>query len=69
MKLSETKQVLVECLNRMDIQKDSKIAIALMLKTEDQMLTMLDWIQKHHKENPDENRVIRIAKLIVQQVK
>ena len=56
-------------LGLMDIQKDSKIAIALMLKSEKQMLTMLDWIKKHHKENPTEDLVIEIAKEIVAQVK
>ena len=55
-------------LSQMDIQKDSAIAIALMLKSENQILMMLDWILKHYKENPSENLVIRIAKAISEQV-
>lgn len=39
-----------------------------MLKTEPQMLTMIDWIYKHQKENPSEDRVVRIAKKILEQV-
>ena len=55
-------------LKEMGIQKDSAIAIALMLKSENQLLTMLDWIQKHHKENPSENLVLAIAKKIEEKV-
>lgn len=39
-----------------------------MLKTEPQMLTMIDWIYKHQKENPSEDRVVRIAKKNLEQV-
>ena len=69
MAISETKEILIAGLHIVLKNKEVITAIALMLKTEDQMLTMLDWISKHHKENPDENRVIRIAKKIVEQVK
>ena len=55
-------------LKQMGIQTDSAIAILLMLKSENQMLTMLDWIHKHHKENPSENLVIQIAKTIVEEI-
>ena len=55
-------------LKEMGIQKDTSIAIALMLRTENQLLTMLDWIMKHSSENPDEDRVLRIAQRISEQV-
>ena len=32
------------------------------------MLTMIDWIYKHQKENPDEDRVIRIARRISEEI-
>ncbi len=56
-------------LKEIGIQKDTSIAIALMLRTENQLLTMLDWIVKHKKENPSEDRVLRIAQKISEQVK
>ena len=68
MELSETKTMLIAGLKNILTNKDVILAIALMLKSENQMLTMLDWISKHYKENPDENRVIRIAKAITEKV-
>ena len=68
MALSETKIMLIAGLKNILTNKDVILAIALMLKSENQMLTMLDWISKHYKENPDENRVIRIAKAITEKV-
>ncbi len=61
-------EVLIECLKCMDLITDTKIAITLMLRTYSQILTMLDWISKHYKENPDEDRVLRIAQAISEQV-
>lgn len=55
-------------LKQMDIQTDSAVAIILLLKSEDQMLTMLDYIVKHSKENPPEDEVIQVAKKISEQV-
>lgn len=55
-------------LKEMGIQKDLSIAIALMLKSEKQLLMMLDWIMKHSKENPSDNLVYQVAKAISQEV-
>ena|GEM_PF-4700984 len=68
MALSETKLVLINGLSLILNNKEVITAIALMLKTEQQMRTMIDWIWKHQKENPSEDRVIRIAKLISEQI-
>ena len=59
---------LIEGLRTVLKDKEVMTAIALMLKTDSQMLTMLDWIVKHNSENPDEDRVIRIAQRISEQV-
>ena len=55
-------------LKEMDLQEDTVVAIVLMLRKEPQILTMMDWIVKHYKESPSEDRVLRIAKLIEEQV-
>lgn len=68
MALSETKKVLIYGLKRILSNKDVILAIALLLKTDTQMETMIAWIWDHQKENPDEDRVIRIAKLISEQL-
>ncbi len=68
MELSETKKLLIEGLKTVLKDKEVMLAIALMLKSEGQMLTMLDWIMKHNSENPDEDFVIRIAQAISEQV-
>ncbi len=69
MEISEPKKMLIAGLKNMLSNKDVITAIALMLKTEPQIMTMLDWIYKHHKENPSENRIIEIAKKISEQVR
>lgn len=73
MKMTEEAMKLQEGLSiglkEMGIQKDTSIAIALMLRTENQLLTMLDWIVKHTEENPSEDRVLRIAQRISEEVK
>lgn len=68
MAISETKKVLINGLSLILTNKEVITAIALMLKTEEQMATMITWIYDHQKENPDEDRVIRIAKKISEQV-
>ena len=61
-------RLLARSLKEMGLEEDSMIAIALMLRTEPQILTMLDWVMKHYKENPDEDRIIRIARRISEEV-
>lgn len=68
MAISKTKRILIGGLQTILKDKEVITAIALMLKSEDQMLTMLDWIVKHNQENPDVDRIIRIAKRISEQV-
>lgn len=68
MALSEIKKRLIEGLRTVLKDKEVMTAIALMLKSEPQMLTMLDWIVKHYKENPSEDFVIKIAQKISEQV-
>ncbi len=68
MAISETKKMLIAGLKNILANKDTITVIALMLKTEDQMMTMLDWIMKHHMEKPSEDRIISIAKRISEQV-
>lgn len=61
-------EVLAAGLNGLDTRKESKIAVALSMQTENQMLTMFDWLQKHMDSNPSEDEVIEIAKAIAEQV-
>ncbi len=68
MALSETKAMLIYGLKNILANKDTIAAIALMLKTDAQMETMLWWIHDHWRENPSEDRIIRIAKLISEQI-
>ena len=56
--------LLIDGLHAMDLPKENIIAIATMLQTEKRMGTMLDWIAKHHKENPSKLRVMLVAKNI-----
>lgn len=69
--LEELYRILISCLKGMGIGEATTVGTALMLRTKPQILTMLDWINKHWEEKPkpDEDRVLRIAKLISQEVK
>ena len=67
--LDELYRILISGLKEMGIGEATTVGTALMLRTKDQLLTMLDWISKHWEEKPDEDRVLRIAKLISQEVK
>ena len=66
MALSETKMMLIAGLKNIIKNKDTIVGIALLLKSESQMRTMIDSIYKHQKENSSENFVIAIAKKIVE---
>ncbi len=68
MAISETKKVLIGGLKLILKDKEVITAIALLLKSENQMLTMLDYIVKHSKENPPEDEVIQVAQKISEQV-
>lgn len=54
-------ELLIDCLLEMKLPKENIQAIITMLETEKQMGTMLDWIKKHHKENPSKLRVMLVA--------
>ncbi len=64
----KTKEVLIYGLKQILTNQDVILAIVLMLKSEDQKKTMIDWIWKHKQESPSEDFVIAIAKKIVGRV-
>ncbi len=68
MAISKTKRILIGGLQTILKDKEVITAIALLLKSENQMLTMLDYIVKHSKENPPEDEVIKVAQKISEQV-
>ena len=51
------------------IRKTESIAIMLLLKTERQILTMMDYIDKHRYERLTEKHLIDVAIAIAEQVK
>ena len=68
MAISKTKEVLINGLHIVLKNKEVITAIALLLKSEEQMATMITYIYEHQKENPDEDRVIRIARRISEEI-
>ncbi len=63
-KVNEAGELMVDCLLEMKLPKENVTAIATMLQKEKQIETMLDWIKKHHHENPSKLRVMLVAKNI-----
>lgn len=68
MAISETKRVLINGLSLILENKEVITAIALMLKSEAQMETMIAYIHNYQKENPSEDEVIQVAQKISEQV-
>ena len=68
MAVSETKRVLINGLSLILTNKEVITAIALLLKSEEQMATMITYIYNHQKENPSEEEVIQVAKRISEQI-
>ena len=68
MALSEIKKVLINGLSLILQNKEVITAIALMLKTDEQMEVMIAWIYNFQKEHPYEDRVIRIAQRISEEI-
>ena len=68
MAISKTKEVLINGLSLILQNKEVIRAIALLLKSEEQMATMITYIYEHQKENPSEEEVIQVAKKISEQV-
>ena len=60
-KVKAFQNMLMRELYKIKLPDKNIIAIATMLKTERQMGTMLDWIYKHHKENPTKLQVMQVA--------
>jgi len=69
--VSKLEKLLIQCLTSQEIgmRKEPCMIVMSLLKTDKQVGTMIDWIEKHHKENPSEDRIIQIAEAIKEQVK
>ena len=63
-KKEEAQDLMIDCLLEMNLPKENVRAVATMLQSQKQINTMLDWIKKHHKENPSKLRVMLVAKNI-----
>ncbi len=63
------RKYLVACLHSMRISMEVTTIVVACCQTEEQIGTMMDWIKKHHQENPSEDEVLEIAEAIREQVK
>ena len=68
MAISKTKEVLIAGLHIVLKNEEVITAIALLLKSEEQMATMITYIYEHQKENPSEDEIIQVAKKISEQI-
>ena len=69
--VTEMERFLIRCLTSKELgmRKEPCIVVMSLLQTEKQQGTMIDWIKKHYKENPSEDRIIEIAELINSKIK
>jgi hypothetical protein len=66
--VEKMRDLLMKCLIKMGLPKENTILIASILKTENQIGIMLDYIRKHHKENPTKLEVTMMAERIYREV-
>lgn len=66
---TKKEDLLIQSFHALGMRKEAAIAAFSMFKTDRQADTMLDWIYKHHQENPSEDEVLEIAEAIREQVK
>lgn len=57
-------EFLVACLHSLKMSKDVCTIMIACCKTEKQIGMMMDWIKKHHQDNPAEKEILEIAELI-----
>ncbi len=69
--LSKIEETLIQCLasKELGMKKEACMIVMSLLTTDKMRGTMIDWIKKHHKENPTEDKIIEIAEAIKEQVK
>ena len=66
---TKKEELLIQSFHALGMRKEAAIVAFSKLKTDKQAEMMFDWIDKHHKENPTEDKVIEIAEAINEQVK
>lgn len=69
MNINRMTEFLVACLHSMKVSKEVCTIVIACCQTEKQIGTMMDWIKKHHQENPSEDEILQIAELIREKVK
>ncbi len=62
--------MLIQCLasKELGMREEACLVVMSLLTTDKQRGTMIDWIEKHYKEKPTEDKVIEVAEEIKEQV-
>ena len=61
----EEKKELIRGLKRLSVHKYIVLLIVVMIKTDNQLKSMMDWIKDYQNENPSQNEVFLAALEIV----
>lgn len=69
--ISKIEETLIQCLasKELGMRKEPCMIVMSLLTTDKMRGTMIDWIKKHYKENPTEDKIIEIAETIKEKVK
>ena len=68
MSIDKMTEYLAACLHSMKVSKEVCMIVIACCQTENQIGTMMDWIKKHHQENPSEAEILQIAEAIKEQI-
>ena len=70
-KLSEAQKILIGGLKLLNLPKDNIIMVGLMLRSESQLMIMLEWLDENFKAHrmPTKEEVMDMAQYIMQNLK
>lgn len=67
--MTKKEQLLIDGCKILNLRQEAMLIVMSCCRTETQQAMMLDWMKKHHKENPSEEEILQVAEAIREQVK
>lgn len=66
--IEDTQELLVACLKALGLKLEEVIAVMSWLRTENQMLEMLIWLEQNHERKPGKVEIVQVAYQIKEEV-
>lgn len=66
--MTKKEELLIDGCKLLKVSKEVTMIVMACLRTDKQQGMMLDWLKKHHQENPSEDKILEVAEAIKEQV-